>query len=139
MNFLGKPTNATSGSLRISLLEERVKKLEEKVFKKLKRTSATKSQKVLLYKELGLLDIIDELDLSQNKKALLISVLIEGDPDNIEEDLRTVRRPNSDLKTAFNYRFLREFYDDLGLNKQASNAQKVLNKIEEEGQKRKKI
>lgn len=132
-----KPTNPTT-SLIYAELETRVRKLEEKVFKKLKRTSATKSQKVLLYKELGLLDKIDELNLSQNKKALLMSVLIEGDPDNIEEDLRTVRRSDSDLKSTYNYRFLREFYDDLGLNKHASNAQKILNKIEEESQKKRK-
>src|SRR5215469_15226238 len=105
-------------------LDERVKKLEEHVFKKVKRLTGTKSQKLLLFKDLGLLDKINELNLSQKKKAMLLSVLIDEDKDNIEDDLSQIFLKDSKLQNESNYKFLVKLYEDLGLEKFAKTSER---------------
>src|SRR5512138_2897779 len=98
----------TITSYELTKIRQRLDLLEEAVFKKPKRLRATRSQRVLILKHLGLLEKIDELNLQQNQKASLISMLLDADPDNIEKDLSQVHKKDSRLISEQNFTFLEE-------------------------------
>lgn len=108
---------------------QRIEVIEEKVFKKTKRIASTKAQRVLLLKELGLLEKVDELNLSQNHKALLLSVLLDADPENVEKDLAQIHKKDSRLQTEQNFQFLVTLFEKVGLGKHEKQAEKMLVKI----------
>lgn len=111
-------------------LEERIKQIEEKVFPQIKRKKATKSQKLLLMKDLGLLELIEGLNLQQTKKALLISLLIDADADNIEKDLNQIHQKDSKLNNEPNFEFLFSLYKELDLTSLQEKAEEALYKIQ---------
>jgi hypothetical protein len=92
---------------------QRVAILEDQYLKKPKRLRATKAQKILILKHMGLLEKIDEIAMSQNKKALLLSVLLDADRDNVETDLSHVHLKESPLRNEPNYAFLVEFFEKI--------------------------
>ena len=102
-------------SFELQKIRQRLDVLEEAVFKKPKRKRATKAQRILMMKHLGLLEIIEDLNLQQNHKAILISIFLDVDPENVEKDLSQVHKKVSNLKTESNLQFLRELYQDLAL------------------------
>jgi hypothetical protein len=114
---------------QVTLLTERVKDLEEKVFKRGKKINTTRGQQVLLLKDLGLLDTINNLKLTKEKKAKLLSVLLNADYDNIYDDLVHIDEPKSGLKIKDNYQFLIKTYDQVGLVNLKEHSEKKLYEI----------
>ena len=93
-------------------LSERIKELEDKVFKN-KKKEATRAQKMLLLLHLGILDKIDDLNLLKKHKSKLIATLISSSDTNIEGDLSNIKRSDSELKTVQNYQFLIKLFKEL--------------------------
>jgi hypothetical protein len=62
-------------------IDQRLSLIEEKVFKKVKRLRATEAQKFLILYHLGLIAPIRQLPISQNKKDLLVSVMLDINED----------------------------------------------------------
>jgi hypothetical protein len=119
-------------SAQIHFLTERVKILEEKVFKS-KRKTTTRAQQMLLLKHSGLLDIIQEWDITKKAKANFLSVLLNADPDNIEDDLSTIREDISGIATKSNYNIVIDTLTKSGLEKPKIEAEKILEKLSKKG------
>lgn len=113
-------------------IEQRLAVLEERAFKKDKVPKATKAQKILLMKYTGILDAISNLNLSQNKKALLVSTLLDLNADNVEKDLSQIGTKKSALDTESNYNFLTDFFEVIGLEKEAKATGKELIKLRQQ-------
>ena len=109
-------------------IEDRLKKLEEKVFK-LGKSPTTRSQQMLLLKHLGLLDIILKLDISNKKKSILLSSILNSSQDNIEGDLSIINSKTSKLRTTENYAFLIKAFDETGLKELSLEMEKEFNLI----------
>jgi hypothetical protein len=109
-------------------LTERVKELEDKVFKN-KKKEATRAQKMLLLLHLGILDKIDDLNLLKKHKSKLIATLISSSDANIEGDLSNIKRSDSELKTVQNYQFLAKLFKELKLKSQEEEAEAVIQKL----------
>ena len=116
-------------SLQISKLTQRVSDLEDKVFKTGKKILTTKSQQMLLLHHLGILEKMNELNLSNKKKAVLLGALTNSDIDNIEKDLGKILLPDSPLKLPANYKFLVNILNKVGLKQHAKEADLILDEI----------
>jgi hypothetical protein len=117
----------------LSLIEDRLQKLEDKVFKT-GRSPSNLSQQMLLLDELGLLTPLKKLNLSDSKLAILLSALLNADKDNIRRDLSIINKKDSKLKSTVNYAFLQSIYSNAGLEdlkKAAEIEYDRLNKAEE--------
>lgn len=110
-----------------SLIEDRLSKLEQKVFK-LGRTPTTLNQQLLILNELGILKEFKKLDLSDVKLATLLSVILNGDKDNIRKALSTINSKDSKLKTSTNYAFAHKTFEDVELKELAKKADLEFNK-----------
>jgi hypothetical protein len=110
------------------LIEKRLNDLEHKSFGNTK--VVTRAQKMLLLQHLGLLSTINELPTSKNKKAKLLSILLDADADNIEGDLSQIDRKNSKLLIKKNFEFLVSTFEEAGLKDLAENADRKLDEIE---------
>jgi len=119
-------------SAQLHFLTERVKVLEEKVFKSHRKTT-TRAQQMLLLKHSGLLDIIFDFDTTKEGKAIFLSFLLNADPDNIEDDLTTIRKETSGLTTESNYNNIIEIFDKSGLKKFKIESEKILLKLPKKG------
>lgn len=118
-------------------LNDRIKVLEEKAFKKLKRLRATEAQRFLIFFHLGLLNPIKEnAGLLQHQKDTLISVILDIDPDNAKKFLlETGKKIKPLLRTKSNYTFLVNFFETLGCKQTANEVHKILLKINNYAQK----
>jgi hypothetical protein len=116
-------------SYRLVEHEERIKRLEEKVFKKKKRPDTSRGQQILLMKQLGCLDPILQMEITQEKKALLLSIILNADYDNIYDDLVHLNEPINTLTLERNYEFLISTYKEIGLKKLEEEADKKLDEI----------
>lgn len=116
----------------INDLQIRIEALEEKVFKKKAGITATKSQKMLLLKELRILDLINELNISLSKKAELLSILLGASSDNIEKSFRLRDLPigQNDLENETNLKFALDVTTQLGLTEISKRLKKKLEKAE---------
>jgi hypothetical protein len=119
-------------SYQINLLTERVKILEEKVLRT-KRKNTTRAQQMLLLKHSGILETILDFDTTKKEKAIFLSSLLNADPDNLEDDLSTIRQEISGLATASNYNYIIETFQKSGLEKPRIEAEKILKKIPKKG------
>jgi hypothetical protein len=109
--------------------EERLKRIEEKLFKNKKRPGTSRGQQMLLMKQLGCLDPILQLEISQEKKALLLSIILNADHDNIYNDLVHLNEPVNTLNIERNYQFLINTYKEIGLKKLEEEADAKLDEI----------
>lgn len=116
-------------SYQLLELKDRIELLEKKVFKG-KRKSGTLKQKVLLFHYLGLFDRIYALPISNVRKALLVSILIDEDHSNTKKAMEKIPKAESDLKTPSNFQFLRDLFDEVELNELAAKAGLELQKLE---------
>jgi hypothetical protein len=132
--MFSRNVNGTELKLALHDIDERLKELEEKTFKTVKRLKATKAQRTLILKHLGLLDLIEQLDISKNNKALLLSVIIDADPD-VEKDMNNIAKKSPDILSKYNYEFLVKLFDQVGLEKQAGECEKLLTKIKTQEEK----
>ena len=114
----------------IAQLDERVKTIEEKIFKKKKDIELTRAQKLLILRDTGILEFIHGLDLKIMKKPTFISLLLSEDEENIYKDLTYhLNTENSALTTERNYKQLKEFYTLIGLNNLAEKSDIMLDEI----------
>lgn len=125
MNF---ETNA-----QILTLSERIKTLEEKVFKTSRKSDTTRAQQMLLLKHLGFLEKLEPLNISKRAKAKLLSILLNASSENIEDDLTYINSPTSPTTTKKNYEFLIKSFSEIGLTDQKEQAERILDEIEKRG------
>lgn len=110
-------------------IDERLRDLEYKVFRTARKEITTRAQQMLLLRDLGLLEKLDELNLSGKKKAQLLSILLNASADNIREDLSHIHRKDYKQINAENYQFLFETYKAIGLKELAESTDQVLDKL----------
>jgi len=119
--------------LQIARLLERVKDLEDHVFKKSKKKETTRAQQMLILKHLGILEFIEKYNLNKKSKAELLSVLLNSSADNIEDDLTNINSHNSPLISKKNYKFLENSFDKVGLKENKKECESILENLERKG------
>src|SRR5687768_375513 len=80
----------------LDLIEMRFRDIENKVYKK-KKTTANRPQKFLIMYHLGLLDKLFEKNITVDKKARLLSIILDEDYDNLHQNISEVGTPKSSL------------------------------------------
>ncbi len=111
------------------MIEERLTRLEEKVFKTARKDTTTVKQQILILHHLGILEKLNEFNITRDKKAKLLSVLLNGSFDNIRGYLTEINKKKSELKNEFNYDFLYKLFKDSGLKKQEHEVEKILEEL----------
>jgi hypothetical protein len=128
--MLRKQNNTASLIGFVRELNERVKRLEDKTFKK-KKPPTTLSQQILLLYHLGMLDKIYQLQISNVKKAELLAIILNGDSSNTKKAIESIsKKDKSDIQIPFNYEFLKETFDEFELYDISEKMNDILKKIE---------
>ena len=117
------------------LFEDRIEKIEEAVFKNGK-TPSSMPQQMLLLKELGVLDQLKKLNLSDVKLAALLSVILNSNKDNIRKALSKINLKDSELKTSANYAYLHKIYETAGLDDLAKKADSEYTRLTDQEKKK---
>lgn len=117
----GQPTFAD-----LADIDQRLRELESRVFKYDKTKLTTRSQQMLLMKDLGFLDIIRNLNISQKKQANLLSVLLNASADNIKDDLTYMNQKDYTMYNKENLTLALKTYTDAGLKELAEKTTKSL-------------
>jgi hypothetical protein len=120
-------------NFQILQLSERIKLLEEKVFKTSRKSDTTRAQQMLILKHLGILDLIESKKLTKKAKAKLLSTLLNASAENIEDDLTYINSPQSPIVTKKNYEFVISAFSEAGLKSEKQQAEKILDQIERKG------
>lgn len=94
-------------------LNNRVTNIEEKLNPKKKESELTRSQKVLLLKEAGILDKMIEIGLSANGQAKLVALLLGTDDSDIRKIIRQATQERT-LRTPTNLIPLKGAFDKIG-------------------------
>src|SRR5580658_2654070 len=110
---------------------EKIEALQEKVFKNAQKAKTRLGQQILLLHKLGFLDKLKEQKLTTLQEARLLSVLLNGDKDNIRKHLTVVGHKESTLTNERNYKFLVDIFTELKLDKLEFDVQKNLNRIQD--------
>jgi hypothetical protein len=127
---LAKRSNGKNLGIIMDLIEERFRDLENKIYKKQKKFSADRAQKFLLLHHLGMLQpLIDNSDINLDKKARLLSIILNEDYDNLYDNLSKLGHAKSSLRLEKNYSFLSLLFKDLKLSKLAEKMEILLEKI----------
>lgn len=111
-------------------MSDRLEKLENTVNKTKRKDNTSRGQQILILYHLGLLDKINELNLSNVKKAKLLATLLNSSEQNIRQDLTEVYKQDSELKHSTNYTFLNQLFSELGLNELEKKTDKILVEIQ---------
>jgi hypothetical protein len=109
-------------------IDERLNNIEKKVFKT-SRVPTTLAQQILILHKLGLLDKIKKMDMSNNQKAKLLSILLNGDIDNTEHYLSHSEDNDAVVHTATNYKFLTKLFKEVELSDLEKKADNELTKL----------
>ena len=112
-------------------IDKRLKDLEHKVNPTAKKILSTRSQQILMLHHLGVLDLLNQKNISKKKQAKFLSILLNASPDNIEGDLHGIHNPKSALKTRTNYKVISEAFKISGMKDIAEETDKILEKIPE--------
>lgn len=119
-----------SAEHKLTQLTARVEQLEETVYRKRKRKSATEAQRFLLLYYAGAVDHIREMPISQNSKDLYVATAADIDPENARKFLSELGKKEKPLlETASNYSFLVDFFEKVKDRKREAEVAKILNKI----------
>lgn len=111
-------------------VDTKLKELEELIKTEQEKEKVTKAQKMLLLEFLGVLDIINSLDIQQGDKMKLLGYIINAHEKNIEKDFNGRGfHLDSPLSKLVNYNFLVKIFNDLGMKEQEDQAQRLLNQI----------
>ncbi len=110
-------------------IHERLTELEDRVFKTARKQTTTRSQQILILKDLGIMNIINELNISVKKKAYLLSVLLNASADNIKDDLSNMYKPTYKHNNIENNEFLLKVYKEAGLKELAEKTDIQLDKL----------
>ncbi len=125
-----------SGKISTSLLEsyfyelnDRIMELENRVLKTERKTITHRAQQMLILHHLGILDKLNELDISGVKKAKLLSALLNASQDNIKDDLSAINKKDSYLKSTANYKVVNKIFKEAGLKKLTDQTDKILDDL----------
>ena len=88
-----------------------------------------------MLKHLGLLEKLNELDISQTKIAEILAVLLNKSAGNLKKDLSQINDDMSELSTRDNYQFLVNFFGKIKLQKQLEETSIILKKVIDEKEK----
>lgn len=110
-------------------IDERLRELENRVFKTARKQITNRSQQILLLNDLGLMDKINQLGISTKKKAYLLSVLLNASQDNIKDDLSNMYKPNYKHNNIENNEFLLKVYKEAGLKELIEKTDKQLDEL----------
>lgn len=119
-------------NIQFRRLEERVAKLEEKVNKTARKDQTTLRQQLLLLHHTGMLDTLNELKMSREKKAKFLSVLLNGSFDNIRDYLTEINKKDSKLKSVTNYTVLVNTFKESGLKAIEEKADIILDQLKKQ-------
>ena len=114
--------------ISILLIHQRLDELENKVFKN-KRPPITMGKKLLLLREMGLIDSFSNLFNTKELLYQFLSICLNGDITNIKKYLNN----RNLLEIEDNYKFLIETYTKLQLNDLIKPAKEKLKKLEKKG------
>ena len=115
--------------IMIHKLTERVKDLEEKVNNKSKRNVTTRSQQMLLLKHCGIIGLIIDLDIQKQQKAKLLSILLNADETNIEDDLSHILEDIPEKRSKKDIEFLLKTFDETGLKDKKKEIEAIYEKV----------
>lgn len=113
-------------------LDERLSEIEMRVFKTERKNVTTRAQQMLLLKELGILEKLNEHKVSNKKISSLLSVLLNASQSNIEDDLSSINKAKSHLMKANNYKILANTFKDSGLKELQAQADIMFDKLSKE-------
>jgi hypothetical protein len=78
------------------------------------------------------LDKLNEFNISNKKKAKLLSILLNASPDNIEGDLSILYNPKSKIRTSSNYKVLTGAFKQAGIKKLEDESRSILEELEKQ-------
>jgi hypothetical protein len=112
-------------------IDDRLNELEYKDPRTSKKPGIDRQQKIVLLLELGVIDYLFTLGISQKKLSKILALIINASHTNIESDLSDRFNPDSYLKSEKNYKFLLETFVELKVKKSyTEKAEKTLDVIE---------
>jgi|GEM_PF-5038149 len=94
---------------------DRLEIIERRVFKSERKNRATRVQQILLLHHLGMLKPLLELDINQEMKAKILSIIVDASMDNIYNDLGQLKKERPDINTKNNIDFIYKVFEDAGL------------------------
>ena len=128
--YLGLLRGCPPGAIQVFLLmEKQIKNLERIVNKKVSRITLTRTQKMLVLKDFGMLAPLLEYSNTLESKAKILSDLIEFNVDNIKDDLSNLNAKYPNSRTISNYRTLSLYYAQNGCTDLARKAEHILEQI----------
>jgi hypothetical protein len=133
--LLGNHVNGRSLQDAINDIDQRLELLENRLFKTERKSSTTRSQQMLLLLHLGVLDKLNEFNISNKKKAKLLSVLLNASQDNIEGDLSAIYKKDSYLRSSINYEVVSKTFKDAGIKELAEDTDKILDQLNQQSNK----
>ena len=101
------------------------------------KSPISRAEKSALLFELGIMDHLFGLGISQKKIASLLSFILNVSPVNFEKDLSTRNNADASFKNAEAYKTIVNIFEELELKHFSDNAQVTLTKIESEKEKSK--
>ena len=110
-------------------IDERLRDLEHKVNPTAKKILSNRSQQMLILHHLGVLDKLNEFQISNKKKAKFLSILLNASSDNIEDDLSVILKPKSKLTTAANYKVVNAAFKQSGIKTLDEETDIILDKL----------
>ena len=91
----------------------------------------SRAEKMLLMKQLGIIEYLICMEISQAKIAKILSFLINSSAPNIEKDLSDRHNPHAKINTKDNYESIANFFQEIGLKQLAASCQEEADKREE--------
>lgn len=128
---VGISGNYNNGRLQTHFadISERLSDLEHKVNPTAKKILSNRSQQMLILHHLGVLDRLNEFNISGKKKAKLLSILLNASPDNIEGDLSIIHNSTSKIYTSDNYKIVNAAFKQAGIKKLIEETETILEKL----------
>jgi hypothetical protein len=118
--------------LVLTQMEARLIGLEDKVGGKKGKVFPDLPQKMLILHKLGIMEVINTLDIQEQQKAEILSLLLGEDRDNIEKMLLNYNDENDRLRKKKTYEYVYKKFNDLGLNALSEEVKEVCKKINDE-------
>ena len=137
--YLGLFRECPPGAIQVFLLmEKQIKNLERIVNKKVSKITLTRTQKMLVLKDLGMLAPLLEHSNKLESKAKILFNFIEFSIDNIKDDLSNLNAKYPKSRTVANYRTLSLYYAQNGYTDLARKAELISEQIRKEKQEMKR-
>jgi hypothetical protein len=111
--------------------DERLNEIEYKGAKGGKKSDISRAEKSAILYELGIMDHLLSLGISQGKIAELLSLIFNSSKGNIEKDLSQRSSLKAPFKKKETYKFLIKKFNELGLEDLEKKSQDTLNRLEE--------